>query len=262
VLRSIKIKRLAPWKFGVAVLVVTLCLTLCQAVLLNAAAGDTASTELSTPAEISLAQQHLRFIGYDIPETSGAWDVRTKVAVMRFQYSIGLPMTGVLTREQLQMLFNVAATRLNENARTGQEMLSSGRLECGFGSSQPDTAATHLRKNSLSVDRGKAVGNTARSEARGDDAPAKATTNSRSTPFSGLDGGGGGSGISGTPFGGEIKPFHRRQGGGSPQTGGGNATGFARKRSKTTPFPANPTSRNRAIAKRNQSLRNSSRPTS
>lgn len=60
---------------------------------------------ISHPDEIRAAQQHLRFMGYDIPNESGAMDVKTKSAVMQFQDSIGAPVTGELTTEQLQMLF-------------------------------------------------------------------------------------------------------------------------------------------------------------
>ena len=44
-------------------------------------------------------------MGYDIPHESGAMDVKTKSAVMQFQDSIGAPVTGDLTTEQLQTLF-------------------------------------------------------------------------------------------------------------------------------------------------------------
>lgn len=60
---------------------------------------------ISRPDEIRAAQQHLRFMGYDIPQESGAMDVKTKSAVMQFQDSIGAPVTGELTTEQLQTLF-------------------------------------------------------------------------------------------------------------------------------------------------------------
>jgi hypothetical protein len=51
-------------------------------------------------------------MGYDVPRASGSMDLKTKVAIMQFQDSIGAPTTGVLTREQLQMLFLKAAARL------------------------------------------------------------------------------------------------------------------------------------------------------
>lgn len=60
---------------------------------------------VSRPDEIKAAQQHLRFMGYDIPQETGAMDAKTKSAVMQFQDSIGAPVTGDLTTEQLQMLF-------------------------------------------------------------------------------------------------------------------------------------------------------------
>jgi hypothetical protein len=74
--------------------------------------GDTASAAIATSAEITLAQGHLQFMGYDIPQASGAVDLKTKIAIMQFQDSIGAPTTGLLTRGQLQMLFQKAATRL------------------------------------------------------------------------------------------------------------------------------------------------------
>ncbi|WP_171946440.1 peptidoglycan-binding domain-containing protein [Hyphomicrobium sp. CS1GBMeth3] len=60
---------------------------------------------ISRPDEIKAAQQHLRFMGYDVPNESGTVDVKTKSAVMQFQDSIGVPVTGDLTSEQLRVLF-------------------------------------------------------------------------------------------------------------------------------------------------------------
>ena len=74
--------------------------------------GETASAAISTSAEITLAQGHLQFMGYDVPQASGSVDLKTKIAIMQFQDSIGAPTTGLLTRGQLQMLFQKAATRL------------------------------------------------------------------------------------------------------------------------------------------------------
>lgn len=69
------------------------------------AAAVTGAGIVSRPDEIKAAQQHLRFMGYDIPQETGAIDAKTKSAVMQFQDSIGAPVTGNLTTEQLQMLF-------------------------------------------------------------------------------------------------------------------------------------------------------------
>ena len=44
-------------------------------------------------------------MGYDVPALSGSLDLKTKVAMMQFQDSIGEPSTGVLTTNQLQTLF-------------------------------------------------------------------------------------------------------------------------------------------------------------
>jgi hypothetical protein len=68
-----------------------------------AAAGGAAV--ISSPDEIKAAQQHLRFMGYDITQENGVVDAKTKSAVMQFQDSIGAPVTGDLTVDQLQMLF-------------------------------------------------------------------------------------------------------------------------------------------------------------
>lgn len=66
---------------------------------------------ISSSDEIKAAQQHLKFMGYDIPQETGALDAKTKSAVMQFQDSIGAPVTGDLTTEQLQMLFMKVANK-------------------------------------------------------------------------------------------------------------------------------------------------------
>jgi hypothetical protein len=71
-----------------------------------------AASSISTPAEITSAQEHLKFMGYDIPQASGALDLETTIAIIEFQESIGAPTTGLLTREQLGMLFQKAAAPL------------------------------------------------------------------------------------------------------------------------------------------------------
>ena len=71
-----------------------------------------AASSISTPAEITSAQEHLKFMGYDIPQPSGALDLKTTIAIIQFQDSIGAPTTGLLTREQLGMLFQKAAAPL------------------------------------------------------------------------------------------------------------------------------------------------------
>jgi hypothetical protein len=71
-----------------------------------------ASSSISTPAEITSAQEHLKFMGYDVPQASGTLDLKTTIAIIQFQDSIGAPTTGLLTREQLGMLFQEATTGL------------------------------------------------------------------------------------------------------------------------------------------------------
>jgi hypothetical protein len=90
-----------------------------SAALPAAVGGATASAEfgagpgaISTPAEIKSAQEHLRYLGYDIPATTGAMDLKTKIAIMQFQESIGGPSTGALTVQQLQTLFVRAAGQM------------------------------------------------------------------------------------------------------------------------------------------------------
>jgi len=76
--------------------------------------ANTASSSISTPAEITSAQEHLKFIGYDIPQASGSLDLKTTIAIIQFQDSICAPTTGLLTREQLGMLFQKAVARLQD----------------------------------------------------------------------------------------------------------------------------------------------------
>src|SRR5262245_49797272 len=72
--------------------------------------GPSAET-ISTREEIKSAQEHLRYLGYDIPDATGALDLKTKIAIMQFQESAGISTTGILTVEQLQLLFRTAAER-------------------------------------------------------------------------------------------------------------------------------------------------------
>jgi peptidoglycan hydrolase-like protein with peptidoglycan-binding domain len=66
---------------------------------------------ISTTEEIKAAQEHLKYMGYDVPAATGIIDTRTKVAIRQFQGSIGATQTGALTVEQLQLLFQKAAAR-------------------------------------------------------------------------------------------------------------------------------------------------------
>lgn len=70
-----------------------------------------ASEKISTTAEITAAQEHLRYLGYDVPSISGSVDLPTKIAVMKFQESISAPTTGELTVEQLKRMFVLASER-------------------------------------------------------------------------------------------------------------------------------------------------------
>jgi hypothetical protein len=71
------------------------------------AAGATATDALAitSKSEVAAAQQHLQYMGYDVRDVSGTLDLKTKIAVMQFQDSIGQPSTGVMTVKQLQTLF-------------------------------------------------------------------------------------------------------------------------------------------------------------
>jgi Putative peptidoglycan binding domain len=69
------------------------------------AAGPVAAAIISTPEEIKSAQEHLQYLGYDIPAASGKMDAQTKSAIREFQQSRGAVPTGALTYDQLQELF-------------------------------------------------------------------------------------------------------------------------------------------------------------
>src|SRR5262245_37015512 len=77
----------------------------------NALTTGAVPNTISAPAEVTSAQEHLRYLGYDVPAATGAVDLKTKFAIMQFQESIGAPSTGALTVEQLQALFVKAAER-------------------------------------------------------------------------------------------------------------------------------------------------------
>jgi peptidoglycan hydrolase-like protein with peptidoglycan-binding domain len=81
------------------------------AVATTAAPPAPAGGIISTPDEIMSAQQHLKFMGYDVPQANGILDLKTKIAVMQFQESAGKPTTGQLTYEELQMLFQKVAAQ-------------------------------------------------------------------------------------------------------------------------------------------------------
>lgn len=65
---------------------------------------------IRTPDEIKAAQQHLSYMGYDIPAASGTLDAHTRSAFSAFQRSIDAEPTGILTYDQLQALFEKAAS--------------------------------------------------------------------------------------------------------------------------------------------------------
>lgn len=71
-------------------------------------AGIAASVDgdaiISTAPEIKVAQEHLKFLGYDVPSATGTLDSKTKIATIQFQESLGVPTTGELTVNQLQAL--------------------------------------------------------------------------------------------------------------------------------------------------------------
>ena len=69
------------------------------------AAGPVAAAIISTPEEIKSAQEHLQYLGYDIPAATGKMDAQTKAAIREFQQSRGAVPTGALTYDQLQELF-------------------------------------------------------------------------------------------------------------------------------------------------------------
>lgn len=66
------------------------------------------SNLISTKEEVTSAQEHLRYLGYDVPAMTGVLDINTKIAIMKFQDSIGAQATGGLTVDQLQRLYAIA----------------------------------------------------------------------------------------------------------------------------------------------------------
>lgn len=79
------------------------------AIATGAAAGE--ATAIASNSEIKAAQQHLQYMGYDVRDVSGTLDLKTKIAIMQFQDSIGESSTGILTVKQLQTLFLKASER-------------------------------------------------------------------------------------------------------------------------------------------------------
>ncbi len=77
--------------------------------------GQSASL-ISTREEVTSAQEHLRYLGYDVPAMTGVIDLNTKIAIMKFQDSIGAPPTGGLTVDQLQKLY-ARAFEQNQRAK-------------------------------------------------------------------------------------------------------------------------------------------------
>lgn len=67
-----------------------------------------APSVISTPQEISSTQEHLRYLGYNVPSPAGVLDVDTKIAIMKFQDSIKAEPTGVITAAQLRRLYTLA----------------------------------------------------------------------------------------------------------------------------------------------------------
>jgi len=70
----------------------------------TAAAVAAENVEISSRTDIRAAQEHLKYMGYDVPELTGTLDLKTKIAIMQFQDSIGTDATGVLTGKELQLL--------------------------------------------------------------------------------------------------------------------------------------------------------------
>jgi hypothetical protein len=69
------------------------------------ATGPVAAAIISTPEEIKAAQEHLQYLGYDIPAATGKMDPQTRAAIREFQQSRGAVPTGAMTYDQLQELF-------------------------------------------------------------------------------------------------------------------------------------------------------------
>jgi hypothetical protein len=87
-----------------------------QATPVNAPAAQAVAPPVTEPvitsaSEIKAAQQHLKYMGYDVPSADGALDLKTKIAVMQFQHSLGAPTTGTLTVQQLRTLFSQAVAK-------------------------------------------------------------------------------------------------------------------------------------------------------
>lgn len=76
-----------------------------KGVTASAANGTPEAKAISSKSEIKAAQEHLKYMGYDVPEVDGTLGIKTKIAMMQFQDSIGEPSTGILTTKQLQTLF-------------------------------------------------------------------------------------------------------------------------------------------------------------
>lgn len=74
-------------------------------------ATGASSNLISTPEEMASAQQHLRYLGYELSAEGGKLDLSTRIAIMKFQDSIGAQTTGSLTVEQLQRLYVLADER-------------------------------------------------------------------------------------------------------------------------------------------------------
>lgn len=72
---------------------------------------------ISTPEEIKSAQEHLIYLGYDIPAATGRMDAWTKAAIREFQQSTGAVPTGALTHDQLQALFVKTASQAQTQTR-------------------------------------------------------------------------------------------------------------------------------------------------
>lgn len=89
------------------------------AVPIISAPAPTTGTIISTQSEITAAQQHLKFMGYDVPNSSGVFDLKTKIAVMQFQETIDAETTGEMTMDQLQVLFQKVAEKTKENKSPG-----------------------------------------------------------------------------------------------------------------------------------------------
>ncbi len=52
-----------------------------------------------------------RYLGYDVSASSGKLDLQTKIAIVKFQDSVGAPSMGELTAEQLERLLVMASEK-------------------------------------------------------------------------------------------------------------------------------------------------------